>query len=271
MPRPKYPPLTPGIFRLTQSTAERYLSCGVSLELERQQLERRFATVRMIIGSAVAAGAHADNLAKMRYDVGIPLGELVEAAVTGYEREVEDSEIPESKLEVMQGKDDAADAARVYGQMVSPLITEVLFAESPIVAAIGDDFELAGTPDAVTADGVGDLKVGRSWDQEDADRSRQLSMYGLLHQAQTGRMPDRLWIDSVFRTPKGWSAQRLYTRRRPEEYASFVRIAEAVRGGIEAGVFLPAPEKSWWCSKAYCPFHGRQCEFTQETLNERIA
>lgn len=260
MSRPVYPAPTPGVPRITQSELNTFLVCGMRWLFEQESAHRR-ATVRMVVGTAVAAGAAADNRHKAQRGEGLPLSDIVERAVTGYEEEVEETEIPESTLEVAKGKDEAADAARVYGLKVSPLNEEVLYAEHAVVSPVGD-FELAGTPDVVTSFGVGDGKVGRAWRQDEADRSSQLDAYGILHRAQLGAYPQRLWIDSVFESPKGWSAVRLYTHRKPEHYLAFVRMAESVLKAISAGVFLPASERAWQCSAAWCP-HWRTCPIGQ--------
>lgn len=259
MSRPVYPELTPGVPRKTQSEIETLLRCGERRRLEMES-KHRHATVKMVTGSAVGEGAKCDNRAKAAGGEGLPLVEIIERSVAGYERELERSEISDSKLEQDAGKDDAANAARVYGLRVSPLVREVMFAEDPIVADVGG-MELAGTPDVITSDGVGDLKTGRAWDQADADGSRQLGFYGLLHKARTGEFPRRLWIDSIFRTAKGWNSQRLWTRRTGEQYAALLLVAEAAVKAEAAGVFLPAPEGAWWCSKIYCPFHSRGCRY----------
>jgi hypothetical protein len=272
MAAPKYPPRTPGVTRLTQSTIERYLRCGIRYELEMDE-RHRYATVKMMIGSGVAAAAAADKRAKMATGEGIPLGELVERSVAAYEQELEQSDVPESNLEINQGMDDSADAAREYGLRVSPKITDVLFVEQPIVAALGASLEIAGTPDGITGDGLGDDKVGKAWTQEMADRSRQISLYDFLHGALLGYRPRRRWIDNVFRTAKGWSSQRIYTDRTPEELADMIRIVEIARAGIEAGHFLPAAEGAWHCSASWCPHFARGCPVTQgkSTQQERIA
>ena len=257
MSAPQYPDLAPGVTRVTQSSAETYLRCGVRYVLERES-RHRHATVRMLIGSGVAAAAHADNAQKLEVGEGLPLEDLVERAVDGYEQDREASEVPDSSVEQIAGVDATANAARVYGLHVSPIVHDVVAAEVPIVAQVDDGLELAGTPDVITDEGIGDLKVGRVWDDEDAHRSRQLGIYGILHLARTGAFPARAWIDNIHRLPKGqWGHRRIWTRRRREDYEAVLGIVQRVRRGIEAGVFLPAPEGSYWCSPTWCPFWAK--------------
>lgn len=261
--RPIYPPLEPGVFRLTQSDTETYLKCGIAYNL-RREAKGRYATVRMMIGSGVAAGARDDNVARIAGSC-LPLPEIIERSVTAYEREAEASDVRDTKLEVAEGKDSTADAARTYALGVAPKMDGVLAAEEPVIARFEgvEGLELAGTPDVVTKDGIGDLKVGRPWDDGDADKSRQLTAYGLLHRAKLGAYPRRQWIDNVARHRGNWIARRIYTYRDESDYAAYLETMKRVRAGIEAGVFLPAPEKAWYCSTNWCPFWGRECPVTQ--------
>lgn len=257
---PLYPPPAPGVTRLSQSLLELYLKCGLrywfTLESERQHV--RHATVRMIVGTAVAAAALEDNRSKARGGEGIRVADFPEVAAASYEREASECEIPDSKLEVARGKDDAVEAARTYALRVAHQVCDVVECEEPIVATVSDGFEVQGTPDLVTTEGLGELKVGKPWSQEEADRSRQLSLYGLLHRAKLGRFPRSVWVDSVFRTPKTWSATRLYTARDAGDYRSVLLVAQRAREGIEKGVALPAPERAWFCSATWCEFF-RHC------------
>lgn len=259
MPRPKYPPTRRGVTRITQSTLEEYLRCGVKWRFSRES-RHEWATVRMAVGTGVGIGAHEDNERKITTGEPAKLREIVEIAVTGYELEVETVEVPEAPAEVARGKDTTASAAREYGKRVSPLLTDVIEAESPIVAEVAEGLEIAGTPDYVTREGLGDLKTGQPWSQARADLSRQLTVYGLLHAARHGSYPRRLWIDSIGRVHGkrvAWDAHRLWTGRSVEDYRAVLEVIDAARRGMEAGICLPAPEGAWWCSAKWCPFWRR--------------
>jgi hypothetical protein len=265
--RPVYPPVEPGITRVSSSEAEAFLRCGIRVGLERETKHRR-ATIPMVIGSAVSYGAAFDNGLKLMSGNGADLSQIVECTVEGYEAELVESEVEASKLELGQGKDQAADAGRVYGTTVSPKITKVLAAEEPIVAMVSSGLELVGTPDVITPDGIGDTKVGRERRQDEADKSRQLSIYALLHFSKFGTWPARVWLDSIHplrpaiidRKSTMWKADRVYSHRGMEDHARTIKLLEYVRKGIESGVELPPPEMgSWWCSAKWCPHYGTDC------------
>jgi len=255
---PKYPPSTSGLPRLQQSGLETYLRCGIRWALERET-KHRHATVPMLVGSGVAGAAREDGRAKIVTGAGLTVGECVDVAVVEYETELETAEVPEPAAEVARGKDRVADAARCFAGESSPRIKQLVAVESPIVALVEGQFELAGTPDVIDADGVGELKTGQPWTQERVDRSRQLTLYGLLRQARHGEFPRRVWVESLSETRRGWSAERLWSSRAPEDYAALIYTVQRAAQAMAAGVTLPAPEGAWWCSAKWCPFWGRGC------------
>lgn len=266
MARPQYPPKRQGVTRITQSALETYLRCGLRWKFERES-RHDWATVRMAVGTAVAAGTLHDNRSKMACGKAAKLDEIIEQAVTGYETEVETVEIPESMAEIVAGKDLAAGAARAYGAFVSPKILRVIAAESPIVAEVSEGLEIAGTPDYLVQVGqkdvgLGDEKTGgQLWTQDRADGARQLTEYGMLVRAKYGTYPKQLWIDSISygrgKTPT-WKAQRFTTTRSAEQYRALLEVIDTARRGMRAGICLPAPEGGYWCSEKWCPFWG-QC------------
>lgn len=254
MSAPKYPPPAPGVFRITQSELEEYLKCGLRHAYSRQSPRRR-ATVAMTIGSAVSRAAAHDNRNKMERGFGLPLADIVEAGVNGYEDELKQTQVEGSLPELSAGKDEAADASRAYGLGISPLIQDVLGCEEPIIATIAPNFEIAGTPDVIDRAGLGDTKSGKEWSQIDVDHSRQLTLYSLLYFARYREFPPRVWIDNVYRSRNGWKARRIYSHRTPHHYAGIIEILKLAKAAIDAGIQLPPPEwGAWYCSPCYCPF-----------------
>jgi len=255
---PRYPQETEGaLFRTSSSTIETYARCGLRHEMD-QAIKHRRTNVAMAIGTAAHEGARKDNQHKKDHGRGLAAPDIVDAAVAEYEIETAEAEVLQSRLEIATGKDDTADAAYAYARQISPHVEQVLFAEFPVIARLGD-VELAGTPDYILRDlGVGDLKTGQPWTQDRTDRSRSLSAYGLLHHAQTGLYPRRVWIDSLYRSRRGWAWTRLWSYRTEAHYSDFWFVLNAARRGIEAGVFMAAPEGAWWCSAKWCP-HWLAC------------
>lgn len=251
---PRYPGATDA-FRISHSTLQTYLLCGVRWQLEQAERHRR-ATVAMAVGTAAAKAAEADNAYKIEFDAPVELAELVDIAVDAYDEETRESEVEASKLELDAGRDDAAGASRAYGEFLSPKVKPVI-AEEKIVAVIDTGIELAGTLDVAEADTVRDVKTGRAWTQARADRSRQLTGYSMLFEARFDRLPSRVAIDSLHKDRRGWQATTLWSRRTERDLLAFIETVRRAKAGMDAGVALPAPEGAWFCSKAYCAFWTR--------------
>lgn len=256
MTEPRYPGAAAGQFRISHSTIQTYLMCGLRWFYEQEE-RRRHATVAMLVGSATSAAANYDNCAKMSEEPA-SLSELVECGVEYYEEAIEHSEVPESRFEIATGKDDAADASRAFGELLSPSIEPVM-SEERIIAVIDDGIELAGTLDTAEKDAVRDLKTGRAWTQARADRSRQLTGYDLLFEARTGAPPSRVAIDSLHKDSRGtWRATTLWSQRTERDRLAFIETVRRVKKGMDAGIALPAAEGSWQCSEKWCP-KWREC------------
>lgn len=239
--------------RWSPSALEAYLLCGVAFLNDRELAHKgyRRATVATALGTAVSAAAKADNDHKITGD-GLTLPNLVEVAVAAYETETAEAEIEAAPIEISQGKDSTAGAAICYGREVSEQIQDVVVAEHKFCAQVTGSIELCGQPDVITTTSVRDTKTGQPWDQDRADRSRQLTGYDLLHEAAYETKPARMAIDSIHETRTGWKATTLWTTRGPDDRARFLRTVEAVDGAVRAGVFLPPSEKSWKCSAKWC-------------------
>lgn len=257
MPAPKYPPPLEGIPRITNSILNVYLKCGLRWWIEKQQPDVRWATVRMLIGTGLGAGALRDNQEKIERGTAATITNITDAAVAAYEQEAGESEVTEPKTDIASGKDSTAEAARVFALQVSPNTPGVLEAERPLLAVLRG-IQLAGTPDVVTDSGVGDYKTGQPWTQARADASRQLTAYAILRRVNSGHPPRRVWIDSISHSAKGWTAQRFWSTRTAEDIEAFLHVMTRASAAMQAGVALPAAEGSWHCSPRWCP-HWNRC------------
>ena len=103
--------------------------------------------------------------------------------------------------------------------------------------------------------------VKRTWNQDMADNSLQLSMYSIA----TG-LPD-LRVDCLVKgnpksiinagtRTKGPSIVELDTRRRAGQNQWAMQLVTQVARAIQAGSFPPCSPESWACSAKYCGFWG---------------
>lgn len=259
--KPDFPPLTPGVTRLSYSGSETYLGCGVRYLRQREERHRR-TNVALARGSAVDQAVTADDQRKLENGGGgLPPRDVIELAVSEYEREFDECEHEEARLVIDAGKDSTAEVATLYATRVSPG-TVPIESQPAIVASLGAGLEVAGVLDRTVSHGPLDTKVGRKRAVFDAQTSRQLTTQGILYRARHGRWPTGVGFDSFHETGGRWFWSRVWARRREEQYRAHVEVLRRVQEGIERGVFLPAAEGSWRCSERWCEF-WRSCEYAQ--------
>jgi hypothetical protein len=255
----RYPAPPEGVQRLSQSLIESYLRCGYRWFLRRGEKTRR-TTVPISIGVGVARGA-AHALRGKAKGSSVPIADVRDLAVSAYDADVAAAE--ESAREIAIGRDRAASAAETFCLRVEPQITGIEAVEQPVCAQLSPALELVGTPDYVTEGGVGDLKTGQPWTQDRADGARQLTAYSILYYAQHQRMPRAVWIDSIGHAGKRWAAERLWSARTEAQLRAYMALMVRTADAIKAGIALPASESEWSCNARWCPYFGRQCEFTR--------
>lgn len=252
---PRYPE-TEG-FLISNSSLETFFRCG-ALYWKRRAEKRRIVTVPMAIGTAVARGAEADNLFKSQGFKPQRLAELVNLTVAAYEAETSENEVAHSsRVEIRAAVDDVAEATRAYSRDISVNVLNPLLVEEAVIADLGNGLKLAGTPDVIEHRTVRDLKTGQPWTQARTDRSRQLTAYDILYEAQYGHSPARVAIDTISRARgagKLWNGTTIWSSRTEREREAFVECTDRAKKAIEHGDALPAAEGAWWCGGKWCEF-----------------
>lgn len=252
------------------SAIESYLSCGEAFR--RRFIENdRLITTRMAVGTALSKAAEEDSRAKVEGPRVLTLSETVDLGLTKYDELRASTPFADPQNFVL-GEQQTRDSCRTFARDVSPNILEVLFYEHrwgmeievPARDGTIEVVHFEGTPDVVTAPGIGDYKTGRRWGADEAVRNRQLQFYSLLHLANLGRWPESLWIDNIFRHGKVFGHQRLYVPTGLEHTNACVQMLAAVKRGIDSQTFLPAAGFGWRCSPKYCSFY-ETCKYTGGT------
>ena len=107
------------------------------------------------------------------------------------------------------------------------------------------DKPLYGIYDLLTPDGIVEFKTSRAAPNLDLfDRHLQVSAYAYAYHLERGKLP-QIKLVSLLKQKKP-RVEMTAVNRNEEDLKWFVRCAEAVVGGIEAGVFAPNP--GWQCS-----------------------
>ena len=161
-----------------------------------------------------------------------------------------------------EAKDLAIQLAGHHIDVVAPTIDPIAVERQIIVRPKNSDLVIHGTLDVVSrepedVEAIRDTKTSRKPPSKDAaDKSQQLTMYGLVRLAASGVLsPMRL--DNLWMTPKQRRLEyrELKTTRDQEDFEALVHRINVATQAVERGVFLPAdPASAWWCSPKWCGY-----------------
>lgn len=123
------------------------------------------------------------------------------------------------------------------------------------------DFDFAGTMDLEDDAGViHDTKTKKASPKAgEADRDAQLTSYALFKAVQEHEQIVPVGFDFLIdtKTPKVAIQRSIRVR---SDFDVLLHRLEAANNCIKAGVFVPARESDWWCSKAWCGY-SQTCPF----------
>lgn len=177
-------------------------------------------------------------------------------------------------------KDAAVDLAglhaRTLGQQIVPLEIQHRIEVQPV----DSDITIIGYLDIVSLESdetrameiIRDTKTKeKAPNAADAHESQQLTMYALLRMAETGRIPDGLALDVLWKTPARGDLkhQVLPTTRTKADFGALMERINAGIHAVESGVFIPAAEGSWICTERWCPYHPT-CPFVRHPVSIQV-
>ena len=251
---PRYGQSEQDLYVFSASNVETARMCMYKFYLTTTQTHPIISRV-MAIGSGVSKGADLDNKNKMVRGEPKKKKEIVECAVEGYRGEVEEAEIREDPdMPDAKAIDATAAAATRYAEDVSPTLKKIRASEQRLTYPIADGIELAGTPDVITDEGIGDFKTGKKWTQDKADQTDQLTAYMILHYREFGEYPSGMWIDSLSPNRGQYKHTRIPTWRTERDFQALVATIQMMVKALKSGIFMPTSQKSWWCSPKFCQF-----------------
>lgn len=259
------PPAPPERQHRSISQLREYQRCGVAYRFHRLEGVYPGATTPMIRGRAFHEGAAFNFTYKTRQRVDRPLPDVLDATAEAVDAAFRDSIelLPEERsvgIDNLLGRvvDEAVRMQRSFHLRAAPHIQPTMVERKIRVRPPADVFphDLVGILDlADDHRDVIELKTGRPWTQEDADRDHQLTMEAMLYRAAEGTMPARTSVISV--SPGGAGVPRvtrLDSRRDSTDVRTLLLTLNAAERGIQAGVFYPTDPGNYWCSARWCSF-----------------
>lgn len=240
---------------INNSSLQTYLRCGLQYEFTFVKKLERPQTWPLFRGTTLHVTRKKNLRQKVDSLIDLPLEELREDALQQVQEAVlSESFVPEADV---PSPADVIDGGVVvdYEQYQVPTIP-VLVEHEAQVAPIGYDFALRGTLDLIdAADRLRDLKtVSKSPQIGDLLRSTQMSTYQLFAMSE-GVKVKKICHDYIVFRKKGAEAMPLEVEpRTKDDLRGLLDTYQNATTGISAGIFLPAPAGSWWCSPKYCAF-----------------
>jgi hypothetical protein len=243
-----------------QSEIKTYLMCGKRWEFEYVHGLRGLSSPEATIGSSADAAISMNLAQKVETKTDLPVEQLLDNCSADFEkRKLETAWDPED--DQGQSKDHAISIVKLFQSKVAPFIRPKRVQEKFLIETDGG-FDLGGTIDYRDIDGwIGDLKTTSRQRASSfvVSRSFQPAMYDYAARAIDPVSPHVGFRFDIFTRP---------TKTLPAEYKPvsgvvtsqdhewlFLSIAQ-VHSAIQAGIALPSPEGSWYCSAKWCPYWG---------------
>lgn len=234
-----------------QSSIDTFLKCGLKYQFQYIEKIRMPAPHYFTVGRAVDAGINVNLSQKIESKTDLPVGDVLDAVASEFDREAKET----VWTDIDQGaeKDTAIACAKILHEQVAPKIQPATVQEK-FVLQTDAGYALGGTMDVTTVDDwVRDTKTANKKNSYGIHGELQPAMYDFAFEALRGRRSNGFGFDTAIKT-KVPQVQITEARVTAEDRAWFFQTVAAVHKAIQAGVFLPASSKAWWCSAGQCQF-----------------
>jgi len=258
-------------------------NCGEAFR--RRYLEKEYAppSPRMIRGSAIHRAAALAHHRQLQHQALPSVEEAKDTAATEFKHIWREDGVQFSAEEMELGTKVVRDAALDFATDLSAFhVTAVAPAVRPVgverhitVTPRNSDITIHGIIDLIdetaTGEQIRDLKTGEKAPWHDAaERSQQLTYYGLIRLAEVGTLPEKFQLDHLVRTPVKNEKKHITqtTTRDSSDIAALVHRLNTAVTAVEKGIFMPADPTWWGCSRQYCSFYST-CRYVRRGDRQR--
>ncbi len=252
-------PKKPGIRQLHQSEVQTFLTCGKQWEFRYVLGIKTPPKAYFTVGRSVDSAINHNLIQKIESGTDLAEADVLDACATEFDKEALTTEWGEDKPG--EEKDSAIACIKAHLQNIAPLIQPETIQEK-FVLETSAGFNLGGTIDIVEKSGkVRDSKTAKSKYDEDAIfRAIQPSLYDFAYEALRGK-PSTGFAYDVMIKPKQLKTKYVPAETQivegkvtPQDRQWLFETVHQVDKAIQAGIALPAPEKSWVCSEKWCGY-----------------
>lgn len=229
-----------------------FLKCGKKYEFRYILGIRMPAPHYFTVGRAVDAGINTNFVQKIETKTDLPVSDVLDAVATEFDREAKETEWKDA--DQGEEKDSAIACAKILHEEIAPKIQPATVQEKFILETDGG-YALGGTMDLTTVDDfVRDTKTSAKKNAYGIHGELQPAMYDFAFEALRGRPANGFGFDIAIKT-KTPAVQVVEARVTQQDRAWFFETVSAVHKAIQAGIFLPASSKAWWCSAGQCEYY----------------
>jgi hypothetical protein len=209
----------------------------------------------LTVGSAVDHAVSVNLQQKIQSDQDLPVADALDAYSDQFDELARGTDWREDAPG--KQKDVGASLVEAHHREIAPLVRPAAVQET-ITVETDAGYDLGGTIDVVErSDVIVDTKTSRLAYAEDAPkRALQPALYDFLFEATRGR-PSRgfrydVLVKPTTRTPA--RTQQVSARIDHGDRGWLFGTIGQVHKAIQAGVAMPAPEGSWYCSREWCGY-----------------
>jgi len=244
--------------KYNQSELKAYLKCGKLWEFRYLRGIKVPPSSALTLGSSVDAAVTANLVQKVETGADLDAEEVLDTFSDEFDRRKTETEWGEENPD--RQKDLGVSLVALHHEEVAPRIDPESVQESFVIETDAG-YDLHGTIDHVEKDGtVVDTKTSRIPYAPDAvSKSFQPTLYDFAYEATRGK-PAKAFRYDVLVKPTATKGARLQQVEAPvtkDDREWLFDAMNQVHKAIQAGVALPAPEGSWYCSPKWCGYWDR--------------
>lgn len=265
--------------QLHQSHLSLLYRCGYKFSRIVLEGDREPSTIPLIVGSATHT-ATAQNLTNKK-DKGTLMTkeDMQDCSRDSFISEWQESSVMLNDDEKAQGLNRTKGAAQdqtiqlvgAHHYELAPKIQPIAIERKWVLAAPDYPYDMAGTIDIdeekrifvgdgkdwITKSGIRDTKTRKTnLGQKEVDYSEQYTFYALAKFMLDGKMPDYVAQDNILKPTKRRDAYCISyeSTRTKDDFKVVMKRFDQANKIIKAGIFTPANQADWWCSKDFCGF-----------------
>ncbi len=259
--------------QLHQSHLAQLYRCGYKFSRVVIEKEKEPATVPLVVGGSTHATV-AQNL-NNKIDKG---SLLTKEAVQDYARddfikEWQDRPVVFNAQEAAQGiektkgkaQDQAIQCVTAHHYELAPIIKPKHVERKWVLNAKGYDYDLAGMIDIDEGIDLRDTKTCKTnLGQRIVDTSEQYTFYSMAKFMIDGALPRFCHQDNIIKPTERRSAYcaTYKSTRTMDDFKVVMKRFDQATKIIKAGIYAPANQQDWWCSKDFCGFAANgSCPF----------